>query len=72
MLGSTVILSREYMTLVTSARGLVRSLFFLAATGNYHVSIAHIPGVRNCIADPRVMYARVLEVANITVDSPAF
>ena len=31
--------------------GLVHSLFFLAATGNYHVSIAHIPGVQNCIAD---------------------
>ena len=26
--------------------GLVRSLFFLAATGNCHVSIAHIPGVQ--------------------------
>ena len=30
---------------------LVRNLFFMAATGNYHVGIAHIPGVDNCIAD---------------------
>ena len=30
---------------------LVRTLFFLAAKGEYHVSIAHIPGVQNCIAD---------------------
>ena len=30
---------------------LVRHLFFLAAMGNYHVGIAHIPGVDNCIAD---------------------
>ena len=30
---------------------LVRSLFFRAAQGNFHVSIAHIPGVNNRIAD---------------------
>ena len=30
---------------------LVRSLFFMAATGNYHVDISHIPGVDNCITD---------------------
>ena len=30
---------------------LVRHLFFLAAMGIYHVGIAHIPGVDNCIAD---------------------
>lgn len=30
---------------------LVRHLFLMAAVGNYHVGIAHIPGVDNCIAD---------------------
>ena len=30
---------------------LVRTLFFLVARENYHVSIAHIPGVQNHIAD---------------------
>jgi hypothetical protein len=30
---------------------LVRTLFFLAAKGEYHVSIAHIPGTQNHIAD---------------------
>ena len=30
---------------------LVRHLFLMAARGNYHVAIAHIPDVNNCIAD---------------------
>ena len=30
---------------------LVRSYFFLAASGNFHVSIAHIPGTDNYLAD---------------------
>ena len=30
---------------------LVCTLFFLAAKGEYHVSIAHIPGTQNRIAD---------------------
>ena len=30
---------------------LVRTLFFLAAKGEYHVSIAHIPGIKNTLAD---------------------
>ena len=30
---------------------LVRHLYFLAAKGNYNVSIAHIPGVNNTLAD---------------------
>ena len=30
---------------------LVRTLFFLAAKGEYHVSISHIPGIQNTIAD---------------------
>ena len=36
--------SRPLMTLV-------RTLFFIAAKGNFHISITHIAGVRNCIAD---------------------
>ena len=30
---------------------LVRNLYFMAATGNYRVGIAHIPGVDNCIVN---------------------
>ena len=30
---------------------LVHNLFFMAATGNYHVGIPYIQGVDNCIAD---------------------
>ena len=30
---------------------LMHTLFFQAAKGEYHVSIAHIPGGHNCIAD---------------------
>ena len=30
---------------------LVRNLFLMAARGNYHVAISHIPGIHNCIAD---------------------
>ena len=30
---------------------LIRTLFFIAAKGNFYVSITHIAGIRNCIAD---------------------
>ena len=30
---------------------LVRTLFFIAAKGNFYVSITHIAGIHNCIAD---------------------
>ena len=30
---------------------LVRTLFFIVAKGNFHVSITHIAGIRNCIAE---------------------
>ena len=30
---------------------LVRHLFLMAARGNFHVAISHIPGVQNQIAD---------------------
>ena len=36
---------------------LVRHLFLLAAMGNYHVGIAHLPGVDNCIANHRSRFS---------------
>ncbi len=30
---------------------LVHTLFYIVASGNFHVSVAHIPGVNNCLAD---------------------
>ena len=30
---------------------LIRTLFHIAASGNFHVSIVHIPGINNCLAD---------------------
>ena len=30
---------------------LMRTLFYIAASGNFHVSVAHIPGVNNCLAE---------------------
>ena len=44
---------------------LMRTLFYIAASGNFHVSVVHNPGVNNCLADAlsRLQFERFRRLA---------
>ena len=48
---SVVDIWRKGSCIAPDIMSLVRTLYFLAARGNYHIGIAHIPGAQNRIAD---------------------